>query len=271
MCGIAGKFNLNRRPVDADLMAQRGGRLSHRGPDDEGRYVSGPIGLSSRRLSIIDLDTGRQPISNEDGTVWVVLNGEIYNFIELRALLETRGHRFQTRTDTEVIVHLYEEYGPGLLAHLRGMFAFAVWDHRRRQLLLARDRLGEKPLFYSYRPGRVLLFASELKSLLVDSDVRPTIDLAAVDTYLSLLYIPAPATIFNEIKKLPAAHYLTCTARSLEVREYWDVPLPPAGEEDGLNDEALRAQLREAVRIQLRSVVHIGAYLSGGMGCTTSD
>src|SRR2546427_8615774 len=144
------------------------------------------------------------------------------------------------------------------------MFAFAVWDHRRRQLLLARDRLGEKPLFYSYRPGRVLLFASELKSLLVDSDVRPTIDLAAVDTYLSLLYIPAPATIFNEIKKLPAAHYLTCTARSLEVREYWDVPLPPAGEEDGLNDEALRARLRDAVRIQLRRDVPIGAFLSGG-------
>src|SRR3989475_4857801 len=149
------------------------------------------------------------------------------------------------------------------------MFAFAVWDHRRRQLLLARDRLGEKPLFYSYRPGRVLLFASELKSLLVDSDVRPTIDLAAVDTYLSLLYIPAPATIFNEIKKLPAAHYLTCTARSLEVREYWDVPLPPAGEEDGLNDEALRARLRDAVRIQLRRDVPIGAFLSGGGGSTT--
>jgi len=269
MCGIVGKFSLDDRPIDSRLIARMADRLSHRGPDDSGHYVSGPIGLASRRLSIIDLATGKQPISNEDGTVWVVLNGEIYNFIELRAELERRGHRFRTRTDTEVIVHLYEEEGPGLLDHLRGMFAFAVWDHRRRQLLLARDRLGEKPLFYAYRPGRVLLFASELKSLLVDPDVRPTIDLAAVDTYLSLLYIPAPATIFNEIKKLPAAHYLTCTARSLEVREYWDVPLPPAGEEDGLNDEALRAQLRDAVRIQLRSDVPIGAFLSGGVDSTT--
>src|SRR2546422_2477722 len=179
MCGIAGKFNLNRRPVDADLIAQMGGRLAHRGPDDEGYYVSGPIGLASRRLSIIDLDTGRQPISNEDGTVWVVLNGEIYNFVELRNELERRGHHFRTRTDTEVIVHLYEEKGPGLLEYLRGMFAFAVWDGRQRRLLLARDRLGEKPLFYAHRPGRALLLASELKSLLVDPDIPPSINLSA--------------------------------------------------------------------------------------------
>src|SRR5262249_34235289 len=191
MCGIAGRYNLDERPVDWGLMAQMTRRLSHRGLDDEGYYVSGPIGLGSRRLSIIDLDTGRQPISNEDGTVWVVLNGEIYNFVELRADLVNRGHRFVTRTDTEVLVHLYEEAGPGLLPHLRGMFAFAVWDQPRQQLLLVRDRLGEKPLFYAYRPGRALVFASELKSLLVDPDLRPSIDLAAVDAYLSLLYIPA--------------------------------------------------------------------------------
>src|SRR6266567_952586 len=258
MCGIVGKFSLDDRPMDSRLIARMADRLSHRGPDDSGHYVSGPIGLASRRLSIIDLATGKQPISNEDGTVWVVLNGEIYNFIELRAELERRGHRFRTRTDTEVIVHLYEEEGPGLLDHLRGMFAFAVWDHRRRQLLLARDRLGEKPLFYAYRPGRVLLFASELKSLLVDSDVRPSIDLAAVDTYLSLLYIPAPATIFNEIKKLPAGHYLTCTARSLEVREYWDVPLPPAGDEDGYSELAHAHTVAASVGSQHRSRV-IGA------------
>src|SRR5881628_925864 len=190
MCGIVGKFSLDERPIDRGLIARIADRLSHRGPDDEGYYVSGPIGLASRRLSIIDLDTGRQPISNEDGTVWVVLNGEIYNFVELRADLERRGHCFRTRTDTEVIVHLYEEEGAGLVEHLRGLFAFAVWDRRRRQLLLARDRLGEKPLFYAYRPGRALLFASELKSLLVDPDIRPSVDLAAVDAYLSLLYIP---------------------------------------------------------------------------------
>src|SRR6267142_2123030 len=144
MCGIVGKFSLDDRPIDSRLIARMADRLSHRGPDDSGHYVSGPIGLASRRLSIIDLATGKQPISNEDGTVWVVLNREIDNFIELRAELERRGHRFRTRTDTEVIVHLYEEEGPGLLDHLRGMFAFAVWDHRRRQLLLARDRLGER-------------------------------------------------------------------------------------------------------------------------------
>ena len=269
MCGIAGRFSLDERPIDRGLIARMAGRLSHRGPDEEGYYVSGPIGLASRRLSIIDLDTGRQPISNEDGTVWVVLNGEIYNFIELRDELERRGHRFRTRTDTEVIVHLYEEKGAGLLEHLRGMFAFAVWDHRRRQLLLARDRLGEKPLFYAYRPGRSLLFASELKSLLVDPDIRPSINVGAVDQYLSLLYIPAPASIFNEIKKLPAGHYLIATEQDVAVHEYWDVPLPPEGEEDRLDEEVLRAQLREAVRIQLRSDVPLGAFLSGGVDSTT--
>src|SRR5436309_4819429 len=269
MCGIVGKFSLDDRPIDSRLLGRMDGRLSRRGPDDEGYYVSGPIGLASRRLSIIDLDTGRQPISNEDGTVWVVLNGEIYNFIELRAELERRGHRFRTQSDTEVIVHLYEEEGAGLLKHLRGMFAFAVWDHRRRTLLLARDRLGEKPLFYAYRPGRALLFASELKSLLVDPDIRPSINVGAVDQYLSLLYIPAPASIFNEIKKLPAGHYLIATEQDVAVHEYWDVPLPPEGEEDRLDEEVLRAQLREAVRIQLRSDVPLGAFLSGGVDSTT--
>src|SRR5436309_10342694 len=269
MCGIVGKFSLDDRPIDSRLLGRMDGRLSRRGPDDEGYYVSGPIGLASRRLSIIDLDTGRQPISNEDGTVWVVLNGEIYNFIELRAELERRGHRFRTQSDTEVIVHLYEEEGAGLLKHLRGMFAFAVWDGRQRRLLLARDRLGEKPLFYAHDPGRALLFASELKSLLVDPDIRPSIDVAAVDQYLSLLYISAPASIFNEIKKLPAGHYLTCTERDIEIHEYWDVPLPPEGEEDRLDEERLRAQVREAVRIQLRSDVPLGAFLSGGIDSTT--
>ena len=269
MCGIVGKFSLDKRPIDPGLITRMAVRLSHRGPDDEGYYVSGSIGLASRRLSIIDLDTGRQPISNEDGTVWVVLNGEIYNFVELRAQLERRGHRFRTRTDTEVIVHLYEEKGPGLLEYLRGMFAFAVWDGRQRRLLLARDRLGEKPLFYAHDPGRALLFASELKSLLVDPDIRPSIDVAAVDQYLSLLYISAPASIFNEIKKLPAGHYLTCTERDIEIHEYWDVPLPPEGEEDRLDEERLRAQVREAVRIQLRSDVPLGAFLSGGIDSTT--
>src|SRR5438094_10394421 len=160
MCAIVGKFSHDDRPIDSRLIARMADRLSHRGPDDSGHYVAGPIGLASRRLSIIDLATGKQPISNEDGTVWVVLNGEIYNFIELRAELERRGHRFRTRTDTEVIVHLYEEEGAGLLDHLRGMFAFAGWGHRPPPLWLARHPVGEKPLLYAYRPGRGRLFAS---------------------------------------------------------------------------------------------------------------
>lgn len=269
MCGIAGKFNLDDRPVDSGLIARMAGLLAHRGPDEEGMYVSGPIGLANRRLSIIDLDSGKQPISNEDGTVWVVLNGEIYNFVELRALLEGKGHRFTTRTDTEVIVHLYEEYGAGLLHYLRGMFAFAVWDRPRRQLLLARDRLGEKPLFYAFIEGKSLLFASELKSLLVDPDLQISLNLAAVDQYLSLLYIPAPATIFKEVHKLPAGHYLLCTRQSVRVREYWDVPLPPEGTEDRVDEAGLRDTLREAVRLQLRSDVPVGAFLSGGIDSTT--
>jgi asparagine synthase (glutamine-hydrolysing) len=269
VCGIAGKFNLDRRPIDSGLIARMAGLLTHRGPDEEGLYVSGPIGLASRRLSIIDLDTGKQPISNEDGTVWVVLNGEIYNFVELRSTLEGRGHRFRTRTDTEVIVHLYEEYGVALFEHLRGMFAFALWDQARRQLLLARDRLGEKPLFYSYLPGKFLLFASELKSLLADDELRVSLNRAAVDQYFSLLYIPAPVSIFNEVQKLPAAHYLLCTERGLTVQEYWDVPLPADGEEDQLDETVLRDHLREAVRIQLRSDVPVGAFLSGGIDSTT--
>jgi len=269
MCGIAGKFNLDRGAVDSALMTRMAKLLLHRGPDDEGLYVSGPIGLASRRLSIIDLDSGRQPISNEDGTVWVVLNGEIYNFIELRSLLEGRGHTFRTWTDTEVIVHLYEECGPALLGQLRGMFAFALWDQRQQQLLLARDRLGEKPLFYALVPGRFLLFASELKSLLTDSDLRVSLNLAALNEYLSLLYIPTPASIFNEVAKLPAGHYLTCTEKGVNIREYWHVPLLPEGEEEPLNEARIRDQLHEAIRIQLRSDVPVGAFLSGGIDSTT--
>jgi asparagine synthase (glutamine-hydrolysing) len=269
MCGIAGRFNLDGRPVDPALITRMATAVTHRGPDEGGVHFAGAIGLANRRLSIIDVGGGKQPIANEDGTVWVVLNGEIYNFVELRAELEKRGHHFRTRTDTEVIVHLYEDFGPGLLEHLRGMFAFAVWDERRRRLLLARDRLGEKPLYYSHRPGKFLLFGSELKSLLADPDLHVSLNAAALDQYLSVSYVPAPDSIFNEVSKLPAGHYLTCDEQAMEVREYWDVPLPPDGEEDRLDAEALHERLREAVRIQLRSDVPLGAFLSGGIDSTT--
>lgn len=269
MCGIAGKFNLDGRPADKGLVTQMARLLTHRGPDDEGVYASGPVGLANRRLSIIDLGTGKQPIANEDGTVWVVLNGEIYNFVELRSLLEGKGHRFKTRTDTEVIVHLYEEHGVGLLEHLRGMFAFALWDESRRRLLLARDRLGEKPLFYAFVPGKSLLFASELKSLLVDRELALSLNPVAVDQYLSFLFIPTPASIFKEVSKLPPAHYLLCTEKGMSVREYWDVPLPPEGDGDSVDEARLRDCLKEAVQIQLRSDVPVGAFLSGGIDSTT--
>ncbi len=269
MCGIAGKFNLDGRPVDEPMLKRMVRLLFHRGPDEEGIYASGAIGLGNRRLSIIDLDTGKQPISNEDETVWVVLNGEIYNFVELRSLLKAKGHRFKTRTDTEVIVHLYEEYGAGCLERLRGMFAFALWDRKCRQLLLARDRLGEKPLFYAFVPGRSLVFASEMKSLLADKELALSLNLPAIDQYLSFLFIPAPDSIFNEVKKIPPAHYLVCTEDGVSVREYWDVPLPPEGEEDPVDRTRLRDALWEAVRLQLRSDVPVGAFLSGGIDSTT--
>jgi asparagine synthase (glutamine-hydrolysing) len=265
VCGIAGKLNLDGRPVDVGLLRRMAGRLTHRGPDDEGIHAAGAIGLASRRLSIIDLDTGHQPVGNEDDTVHVVLNGEIYNFVELRRRLEARGHCFRTRTDTEVLVHLWEDHGAGLLEHVRGMFALALWDARRRELLLARDRLGEKPLFYAVVPGRTLVFGSELKAVLADPEVEATLDPAALDQYLSLLYVPAPRSIYREIRKLPAAHYLHVVDGKLGVREYWDVPLPPAGEGGRVDGEAIRERLDEAVRLQLRSDVPLGAFLSGGV------
>jgi asparagine synthase (glutamine-hydrolysing) len=269
MCGIAGKLNLDGRPVERALLRRMAGRLVHRGPDDDGFHVAGAIGLASRRLSIIDVDTGRQPVSNEDGTVHVVLNGEIYNFVELRGRLEAAGHRFRTRTDTEVLVHLWEDHGVGLLDHVRGMFALALWDARRRELLLARDRLGEKPLFYALVPGRTLVFGSELKAVLADPEVETTLDPVALDQYLSLLYVPAPRTIHREVRKLPAAHYLRAAGGAIEVREYWDVPLPPANAPAPVDAEALRERLDEAVRLQLRSDVPLGAFLSGGVDSST--
>jgi asparagine synthase (glutamine-hydrolysing) len=265
VCGIAGKLELDGRPVSRALLTRMAGVLTHRGPDDEGYLFDGPVGLASRRLAIIDLDTGRMPVGNEDGSVHVVLNGEIYNHAELRTRLQARGHVFRTRTDTETIVHLWEDHGADLVEHLRGMFAFALWDARRRELLLARDRLGEKPLFYAYVPGRTLVFASELKALLLDPDVTTALDVEALDQYLSLLYVPAPGAIFRGARKLPAGHLLRCTPERVEIREYWDVPLPPAGHEPPADTAGIRARLDEAVRLQLRSDVPLGAFLSGGI------
>jgi asparagine synthase (glutamine-hydrolysing) len=265
MCGIAGKYNLDGAPVDRGLLRRMAGTMAHRGPDDEGAYLKGPFGMTMRRLAVIDVGAGHQPLCNEDGSVWVVLNGEIYNYVELRAELIARGHRFRTASDTEVIVHLWEDLGERCVEPLRGMFGLAVWDERERTLLLARDRLGKKPLYYALRPGRALLFASELKAILADPTVDRTVDLEALDQYASLLYVPSPASILRDVRKLPAGHYLVCRPGSTALKKYWEVPLPDDGPAPGDVPERFQALLEEAVRIRLRSDVPVGAFLSGGV------
>src|SRR5438067_4776695 len=233
MCGIAGVIDTRGRPADAAVLRRMCDRLAHRGPDAEGYHVRGPAGLGHRRLSIIDLAGGRQPLANEDGTVWVTFNGEVYNFQELRGPLEAAGHRFATHSDTEVIAHAYEEYGPRCVEQLRGMFAFAVWDEPRRRLFLARDRLGKKPLFYTLADGQ-LVFASELQGLLAHPGVRREIDPTAIDDYLTYGYIPAPKTVFRGVFKLPPAHTLTLDLPADDrapavpkVERYWRLAYEP--------------------------------------------
>ncbi len=266
MCGIAGMYNLDGAPLDRSLLRSMTRVLSHRGPDAEGFYENGPVGLGHRRLSIIDVGGGAQPLANEDGTVWVILNGEIYNFRALRSELESRGHQFSTLSDTEVIVHLYEERGDDCVAVLAGMFAFALWDERRQRLLLARDRLGKKPLYYAHRPGRALTFGSELKAVVTDPEVPRELDLEALDRYLSLLYVPAPGTIFRDVRKLPAGHLLVASHQDVTVREYWDLQVAE-GPRRRLAEqrEEFLARLAEAVQARLVSDVPLGAFLSGGL------
>jgi len=240
--------------------------IVHRGPDDEGIYAQGAVGLGMRRLSIIDLSGGRQPICNEDGSVWIVFNGEIYNFPQLRAELESRGHRFSTHTDTEVIVHLYEEMGADCVKKLRGMFAIALYDQKRRSLLLARDRLGKKPLHYALRQGR-LWFASEIKALLAVAPDLAEMDPQGLLQFFYFGYIPDPRTAFTAIQKLPPGHLLEFKNGQAQVRSYWDMPAygthDPKSEEECL--EELEQKLDEAVRIRLISDVPLGALLSGGV------
>lgn len=303
MCGIAGTvWTAGSRVPELDEVRRMVNILAHRGPDDAGLYHSeggllpaadAPLSeslsarwdvprgavLGHRRLSIIDLSSGRQPLSNEDGTVWVVLNGEIYNFLELRKDLEARGHRFQTATDTECLVHLYEEFGADMLSRLRGMFAFAIFDTLRQRLMLARDRIGKKPLVYRLHRGR-LDFASELKALLQLRDTPREIDPVSVDLYLTYQYVPHPESILKGCAKLPPAHYALFEDGRLTVERYWQPPYEPAvAERTGrapspidLNEadcsKLLRETLTEAVRLRLRSDVPLGAFLSGGIDST---
>jgi asparagine synthase (glutamine-hydrolysing) len=267
VCGIAGLVGCQGEIVDAATVRQMCATIVHRGPDDEGIRASGAVGLGMRRLSIIDLAGGRQPIHNEDQTIWVVFNGEIYNFPELRQDLEKRGHRFYTHSDTEVIVHLYEELGSDCISKLRGMFAIALYDERRQSLLLARDRLGKKPLYYAQKDGR-LYFGSEIKTILaVAPELSSDMNTRALLQYFSLQYIPDPNSAYRDIAKLPPGHLLEYENGRLKIRQYWDAPAygtaKVASEQECLDE--LERQLAEAVRIRLISDVPLGALLSGGV------
>jgi asparagine synthase (glutamine-hydrolysing) len=276
MCGICGFLAADpARPMDLteDRVGVRrmAAALAHRGPDAEGFYQDGPVALGHRRLSIIDLSPeGNQPIANEDGSVVAVVNGEIYNFVELRSDLERHGHRFRSRSDSEVLVHLYEEHGPDCVTALRGMFAFALWDARARRLVISRDRVGKKPLYYAVRPEG-FWFASELQALWRALPEPPAADLEAIDQYLTLQYVPAPRTAFQGIHKLPAAHQLIVTPGGTPtVRRYWQLdftPGPPIREADAVAE--VRALIEEAVRIRRVADVPVGAFLSGGIDSST--
>ena len=266
MCGIAGILDRDGRPVTAEELASMCAVMTHRGPDDEGAYLGPGVGLAMRRLSIIDLATGHQPVSNEDGSVWVVLNGEIYNYRALRHDLERRGHRFSTTTDTEVIVHLYEERGARCVEELRGMFAFALWDEARRELLLARDRLGIKPLYWGEVGGR-LVFASELKAILALGGMEPRLHWGALGHLFAFLATPRDESLVDGIRKLEPAHILTVSPGGRpRVRRYWEVTFDPVRTrtETSLVEE-LRDLLEESVRLHLVSDVPLGAFLSGGV------
>ena len=266
MCGITGiLYTQPAHAVAPEQLQRMTSVLSHRGPDDDGFYVDGALGLGHRRLSIIDVGGSRQPILNSDKTRAIVFNGEIYNFKTVRDTLLQRGHHFTTQGDTEVILHAYEEYGEACVQHLRGMFAFAIWDGVKKQLFLARDRVGIKPLYY-YWDGQKFLFASEIKAILQDPSVEKTLDPQALDDYLTYLYIPGPKTIFQKIRKLRPGYTLTVSARGVVEREYWDLDFEP---KDGLREAdyamGLLEKLRETVAMHLMSEVPLGAFLSGGV------
>ncbi|MGI8639188.1 MAG: asparagine synthase (glutamine-hydrolyzing), partial [Pyrinomonadaceae bacterium] len=292
MCGIAGWANLENNQAQNQsetVLHQMCERMKHRGPDSEGLWLDSGVALGMRRLSIIDLHTGEQPVYSEDKSIVAVMNGELYNFREVRADLEKRGHKFETNTDTEILPHLYEEYGEAMLEHLNGMFAFALWDKRRRKLLIARDRFGEKPLYYGVFDG-VLVFASEPKVLLENPAVNAEINLDALRQYLSFDYVPAPHSIYKNIYKLPAAHLLILENGEIKTRRYWNLSWQKNGGNprvskgvgfDALTNvrasalnfekaaEELRKLLADAVRMRLVSDVPLGILLSGGVDSST--
>lgn len=269
MCGICGIVTFQPDcSGDRNVIRRMNNTLRHRGPDDEGYYSDSHVSFGMRRLSIIDLHTGHQPISNENQDIWVVYNGEIYNFKQIRAELEQRGHIFKTQTDTEIIVHAYEEYGDGCVNYFNGMFAIALWDLRKRRLFMARDRLGIKPLYYWMGQDR-LVFGSELKSLVAHPDVPREIDLEALDLFFTLEYIPAPRTIYANVMKLLPGHSLAVEDGRLKISQYWDIPYNPVVQNEAECAEVLSSMIQEAVRMRLVSDVPLGAFLSGGIDSST--
>jgi asparagine synthase (glutamine-hydrolysing) len=268
MCGIAGFYHLSPQTTVPMDLKEPTRLLLHRGPDEEGYYEDSRVGLGMRRLSIIDLLTGQQPMGNEAENIRAVFNGEIYNYRELRGLLQSKGHRFKSRSDTEVIVHGYEEWGEEVLGRLRGMFALALWDAGKSSLLLARDHFGIKPLYYA-RVNQVFLFASEMKALLADGGVQREIDPVALDQYLSFLYIPEPRTIFTGVKALPPAHYLVLREDEVTIRRYWKFePCPDESSSLASVLEDIRSGMEESVRSMSEADVPLGVFLSGGMDST---
>lgn len=265
MCGICGIVDSASRPVDGALLRRLNTAIAHRGPDGQGYYEKNGVGLAMRRLAIIDVAGGDQPIFNEDGSIAIVYNGECYNYQELRSQLDKRQHQFHTNSDTECIVHLYEDHGDDCLLPLRGMFAFALWDANKERLLIARDRLGKKPLHYAVMDGN-LYFASELRALLSVLPRQSEIDLQAIDDYLSLQYIPEPYTAYRDVFKLPAGHKLVWQRGQLTIEKYWDFTYEPKHEAgEGQLIEELRTIASDAVRMRLISEVPLGAHLSGGL------
>ena len=264
MCGICGIYRKDHDQVDKKTISSMCSTMTHRGPDDEGHYLSGNVGLGMRRLKVIDLETGNQPISNEDKSIWIVQNGEIFNYLELRDRLKEKGHHFYTRSDTEVIVHLYEEYGEECIEHLNGMFGFALWDENNKLLFLARDRLGIKPLYY-YEDDDVFLFGSEIKAILNYPDIGREIDYEALSDYFSLQYIPAPETIYKGINKLPQACSITLKNNRSSLKKYWHLKycVIPMTQEEAI--ESTISEIERTVQLQMISDVPLGAFLSGGL------
>ena len=270
MCGICGKLAFDsQEAISPSLIRAMADTIRHRGPDDDGYYVSGQIGLGFRRLSIIDLKSGHQPLSNEDGSVWIVFNGEIYNYQELRAFLLEKGHVFKTRTDTEVIVHLYEEFGPSCLERLRGMFAFAIWDGNTKSLFLARDRVGIKPLYY-YLTGTSLVFASEIKAILADPSVDRSVAPEFIDRFLTFQYMPGEETLLKGIQKLAPGHYLLVKDGQTQIRQYWDLQFEESVQHKSVEqvETDLLSLLSETVNQHMIADVPVGVLLSGGVDST---